>query len=197
MDDVYGNTTANLSSSLAQGSCTENSTEPPSSVTGRRSWRCAYGGTKSGASLSTFLPSASNAFTSTVTLHAPRFTAPMFVRNCRRALLSMPCAMAVMSSVSTSNSPVQTPGMVWPYVPSAASLYVLLVTRNERATIEFSTPGLSSGNVARSSAPLPPRLKTSRMTSSEMNVEFGGIVISFSGPVAPPVGRSVMLTFSE
>src|SRR5205085_211773 len=101
-----------------------------------------------------------------------------------------------MPSLSKSCRPVHVPGTVCPYVPLFALLYVFDVTANERDKTSFGTPGLSSGNVAMSSAPEPlmPYRSCSRL--SERRTEFAGTLTSASIPLPPSVGRNVTLTFN-
>src|SRR5947209_20199226 len=132
-----------------------------------------------------------------VTFERPRLTAPTFVRHPRRATFRMPCATALIPSVLKSCRPAQTPGMVCPYVPLFTLLYVLVVMRNDRDNTSFGTVGLSSANVATSSAPDPLLMpnRSSRLLS-DSTVPFGWTVKVFSLPVPPPVGRNVTLTVS-
>src|SRR6185295_18825861 len=132
-----------------------------------------------------------------VTLERPRFTAPTLVRHPRRATLRTPCATALIPSLLKFCRPAQTPGIVCPYVPLCTLLYVLVVIRNDRDNTLFGTFGLSSANVATSSAPDPLLMpkRSSRMLS-DSTVPFAGTVNVFSLAVPPPVGRNVTLTVS-
>ena len=132
-----------------------------------------------------------------VTLERPRFTAPTFVRHPSRAMLRTPWATALMPSLAKSCRPAQTPGIVCPYVPLCTLLYVFVVTRNDRDNTSFGTFGLSSANVATSSAPDPLLMpnRSSRMLS-DSTVPFAGTSKVFSIAVPPPVGRNVTLTVS-